>query len=149
MCQKTKLLHEKECRLCKNPTHLLYFRSVERCLVYYFAKCTKCNYSYRSNMTMSEWQEAQKQNVQLQQLTVHHRRCRSNGGSDNPENLSYVTEKKHQAWHLLFSNKTPAQIVQLLNDVWLPPDIKLFITKISKNEPAILMGNRRSSTSPN
>lgn len=99
-------------------------------------------------MTMSEWQETQKQNIELQRLTVHHRRCRSNGGSDNPENLSYVTEKKHQAWHILFSNKTPAQIVQILNDVWLPPDVKLFITKITKNEPATLMGDRRSSTSP-
>lgn len=130
MCQKTKLLHEKECRVCKNPTHLLFFRNIEHKLVYYFAKCTKCNYSYRSNMTMSEWQEAQKQNIQLQNLTVHHRKCRSHGGGDNSENCVLIPEKKHQAWHLLFSNKSPAQIVHDLNNIWLPPEIKLIITKI-------------------
>lgn len=145
MCQKTKLLHERECRICTNPQHLLYFRNIEHNLVYYFAKCTKCNYSYRSNMNINEWKKAQEQNTELQKITAHHRRCRSHGGGDNPENISYVPEKKHQAWHVLFSNKTPAQIVQLLNDVWLPPDVKLFITKITKNESAIIMGNRRSN----
>jgi len=96
-------------------------------------------------MTMSEWQEAQKQNIELQKITVHHRKCRSHNGGDEPENLSYVTEKRHQAWHTVFGNKTPKQIVEDLNNIWLPPDIKLFITKITKNEPAITMGDRRSN----
>lgn len=130
MCQKTKLLHEKECRICKNPTHLLFFRQIENKLVYYFAKCTKCNYSYRANMTMSEWQEAQKQNIQLQQLTRHHRKPKSHNGSDDESNISIVPEKKHQYFHGLFGTDSVHQIAKKLNEIWIDPAYKLLVIKL-------------------
>jgi hypothetical protein len=90
-------------------------------------------------MNIEEWKVAQENNSE-HRLTVHHRRCRSNGGSDNPENISFVTEKKHQAWHLLFSNKTPQQIVDELNKTWLPLDKQVMLTtKIKNYEPVAYM----------
>jgi len=54
-------------------------------------------------------------------LTKHHRKCKSNGGNDDPKNISIVTEKMHQAWHTLFGNKNPEEISQVINSVWIDP----------------------------
>lgn len=58
-------------------------------------------------------------------LTRHHRKCKSNGGTDLPTNISMVPESHHRAWHILFGNKGVEQIVELLNDVWVDPYYKV------------------------
>lgn len=60
-------------------------------------------------------------------MTKHHRRPRSRGGSNDPYNVSIVSESRHMAWHTLFNNKTIAEIVYELNTVWIDPSYELFI----------------------
>lgn len=56
---------------------------------------------------------------------VHHRKPRSRGGGNNPENLVRVPIKKHRAWHRLFTNLSPQEIAAIINDCWLDPDFYL------------------------
>ena len=128
MCQKTKLLTERVCHPCGHDRHLLYFRFIEHGTVYYFAKCMKCNYSFRANCTLEKWKLYQEENIILQQLTKHHRIPRSQPNStENPSNISMVPLKKHQAYHCLFGTKTPQQIADYLNNVWIDPSKKLIV----------------------
>jgi hypothetical protein len=53
------------------------------------------------------------------QLTKHHKQCRSNGGKDGKENISYVPRIQHIAWHTMFSNLLPPTICHILNHKWL------------------------------
>lgn len=55
----------------------------------------------------------------VKRLDRHHRKCRSNGGNNNAENISLVTQKQHRAWHLLFQNRTPAEIARVITEVWI------------------------------
>lgn len=55
-------------------------------------------------------------------MTRHHRKPRSKGGKDYDSNISIVPSNKHEAWHLLFSNKDPIEIAQIINQVWLDKD---------------------------
>lgn len=52
----------------------------------------------------------------------HHRRPRSIGGTNDTRNISIVPRNKHESWHLLFANCTPAQIAEIINEFWLDPD---------------------------
>lgn len=54
--------------------------------------------------------------------TKHHRRCRSNGGTNDDGNISKVTPKEHEAWHTLFGNLEPEAIARRINAIWLDPD---------------------------
>ena len=54
-----------------------------------------------------------------QQLTRHHLQCKSNGGSNDRKNISYVTHIHHNSWHTLFSNLLPPVICQIINHKWL------------------------------
>lgn len=54
-----------------------------------------------------------------EKLTRHHCRPRSIGGSDHPENISMLSEKKHQAWHTLFANMTAFDIAKEINERYL------------------------------
>lgn len=51
-------------------------------------------------------------------LTKHHRRNRHNGGDSRPENISYVPNKKHEAFHTVFGSMNSEEICSLLNKVW-------------------------------
>ena len=64
---------------------------------------------------------------QKTRLTVHHRRCKSNGGRNQPENLVYVDQLKHRAWHILFGNMKIDQIAYVLNNTWIDPRFKLIV----------------------
>ena len=46
----------------------------------------------------------------------HHIIPRSRGGKDSLENIAIVNAKKHNAYHELFYNKTPDEIVEFLVD---------------------------------
>ena len=61
--------------------------------------------------------------------TQHHRRPRSTGGDSNPENISFVTEKEHRAYHLLFANKEPRVIARILTKRWIDPEWRLVAYK--------------------
>ncbi len=148
---KTKILTERQCYHCQSPKRLLFFRFVEHDNVYFFAKCCNCKHSYRGHMPLKEWKHAHDNEDSLNRLTKHHRLPRSHNGGDEPENISMVTEKKHQAWHCIFSSKTPEEIVADLNNIWLPPNVKIFITTLSKNkhhDNSLTMGNGRSNLCP-
>lgn len=132
MSQKTKLLTEKTCFHCQNETHLLYFRFIEKNIVYFFAKCTKCNYSYRQNCSTEKWKSYIEEDQSLQQLTKHHRIPRSHPkSSDEPWNISLVPLKRHMHFHGLFGTKTPQQIADYLTKVWIDPDWKLIAIRNS------------------
>ncbi len=62
----------------------------------------------------------------------HHRRPSSTGGSDVRENISWVTEKKHRAWHMLFADVEPPAIAKIINDEWLDPAWDLVACKKRK-----------------
>ena len=80
----------------------------------------------------------------LGKLTKHHLRPRSLKGECTESNISYVPEKLHQAWHLLFSNLPPERISQIINEHWLDPGyIMIAIPKedYEKVQQALLKGN--------
>ena len=57
-----------------------------------------------------------------QKYTKHHRKCTSNGGKNELQNISYVPENKHRAWHVLTNNMHPMDIAVMLNESYLDPD---------------------------
>lgn len=50
------------------------------------------------------------------QMTRHHKvpRSRCVDGADQPDNVVEIERRYHEAWHTLFSNRTPFEIVVLL-----------------------------------
>lgn len=68
------------------------------------------------------------------QLTLHHRKPTSIGGSRHGRhNHSKVTRIQHQAWHTLFSNHTAQTIAHIINEKWLDPDYTLVCVKRNKS----------------
>lgn len=63
-------------------------------------------------------------------MTIHHRKARSRGGSDDPKNLVRVPDKKHKAFNLLFSgNPTPWTIAEIINRTWIDGNYKLVVER--------------------
>ena len=60
--------------------------------------------------------------------TIHHRKPKSKGGDDTVGNLSTVKRKFHEAYHLLFADKSPEEVASLLTDIWIDPAWKLTAT---------------------
>lgn len=120
MSQKN-ILQEKTCNVCSGNRAILHFRCIEKNIVYYWERCMHCHRSRRSNMPIEEWKKAILTSDELQDITKHHRRMRCHNGGDEPENISLVPRKKHEAFHRLFGNMTTREIVKLLNDVWIDP----------------------------
>ena len=64
----------------------------------------------------------------------HHRRSKFHGGTDDPSNISWVSDKRHKAFHILWSGeKTVDQIALELSKVWIDPHFELKVVRI-KNE---------------
>lgn len=63
--------------------------------------------------------EKTREHRRLKQESRHHRRPKSLGGGGHSWNISMVEQKEHAAWHILFSNMTPEEIVAEINAVWL------------------------------
>ena len=59
----------------------------------------------------------------------HHRKCRSNGGTNEARNISIVEQSKHRAYHTLFQNMTPHEVARLLTEVWVDPDFEIIARK--------------------
>lgn len=59
----------------------------------------------------------------------HHRRCRSHGGSSEPDNISIVDQYRHNFWHAMFRNMTPEQIFDEINEVWIDPAYQIILKR--------------------
>jgi hypothetical protein len=59
----------------------------------------------------------------------HHRKPTSIGGTSEPRNVIRLPAKKHEAWHLLFQNRTAQEIADLINRFYLDPDYELIARK--------------------
>jgi len=52
-------------------------------------------------------------------MSKHHRRPRSQGGSDAEYNLSFVPQSEHHHWHSFAGNLTPEEICEKINRKFL------------------------------
>lgn len=63
-----------------------------------------------------------------QPMHRHHRLPRSLNGNrhvvNGHNNISYVQQNHHRAWHNIFRNYTAQEICAIINDVWLDPNYK-------------------------
>lgn len=123
------IIVDMQCMSCNCKTHSLLFRKVENNLVYLSKRCTHCKRTFNSNCTFQVWQDYIKEHDARLEMTKHHRKCKFHGGSDNQENISMVPRKKHEAWHTLWGCRTVEKIIEEMNNVWLPPNVKLQIIK--------------------
>lgn len=64
----------------------------------------------------------------------HHKRCKSNGGTNEASNISMVTTAQHQAYHLLFRNNPPQVIASILTHKWIDSRYKLICILKEKGE---------------
>lgn len=64
----------------------------------------------------------------------HHRKPRSLGGLTTKENISFVEETEHRAFHTLFKNWTPQKIAKKLNEKWLDPEWKFIVVRREEDE---------------
>jgi len=52
-------------------------------------------------------------------LTRHHIIPSSRGGSRHSNNIALLSDKKHKAYHIMFSNMTPDEIIhELVDNYW-------------------------------
>ena len=63
----------------------------------------------------------------------HHRKCRSNGGTQGTYKgekfIVWVDAKKHTLWHLLFNNNSPEQIIDEINRQWIDPRFEITLKR--------------------
>jgi hypothetical protein len=64
----------------------------------------------------------------MRQLTRHHRKPKSLGGTAEKQNISRIPAKKHVAWHVLFpGNWPPQRIADEINAKYLDPDYEVIV----------------------
>jgi len=68
-------------------------------------------------------------------MEPHHRKPKSKGGTKRPANISKVRQTQHRAWHTLFANYSPAEIVAIINAIWLDPDFYLILRYTKGRKP--------------
>lgn len=83
--------------------------------------------------------------TQLGVLTQHHRRPRSKGGKTTEENMSFVPDKLHCAYHYLFANYHPYKIAEILNEHWIDTDYHMVAVPVEFLETiySVLSKNKR------
>jgi len=59
----------------------------------------------------------------------HHKLARSLGGTDDESNISIVTKRHHDCFHILFSNYSVQTIANILNEKWIDPRYKLVVVE--------------------
>lgn len=62
-------------------------------------------------------------------MTRHHRKPKSLGGATTGRNISLLPDKKHKAWHFLFSNLPPWKIAEEINRLYLDPDYLVVVRR--------------------
>lgn len=65
-------------------------------------------------------------------LSRHHRRPTSKGGKDGM-NIRLLPMDKHQAWHVLFNNMSPEEIVDEINEFYLDLDYEFYVHRVDKS----------------
>lgn len=60
----------------------------------------------------------------------HHRKPKKLGGKSEPENISIVPHKLHQAWHTMFGCMKPNEIIDQINRIWIDPNFKLLLSPV-------------------
>lgn len=76
---------------------------------------------------------------------VHHRRARSIGGSDLPENKSLVKASAHKNWHILFGTMNAFQICGFLNRSYQKPKNMTLVCRYVSGTEVLLFGSNGSS----
>jgi hypothetical protein len=59
--------------------------------------------------------------------SIHHRLPRSQGGTNDPNNLSEVNPMEHDAYNIVFRDGRmhPERMARILTDVWIRPDFMM------------------------
>ena len=65
-------------------------------------------------MGKNKKKKKRKRDLRKDTLTLHHINPSSRGGSDKDENIALVPDKRHKAYHIMFSNMTPDEIIHCL-----------------------------------
>ncbi len=75
------------------------------------------------------WYNIDRKNLRTMKpkLTRHHKKCRANGGTDEPENISMLPEKYHTSWHTLFKTYDAHTIARLINKFYLDPAFEFIV----------------------
>lgn len=71
----------------------------------------------------------------LNKITRHHRRPKSQGLNNEPENISYIKLKHHKAWHLIFADMTPEEIAEEINKKYLDPAFRMVVKPTGYKHP--------------
>lgn len=58
----------------------------------------------------------------MKKLTRHHILPRSKGGNSKEDNIKMVDKKKHEAYHILFTNALPEEAIMILINEWFYKD---------------------------
>ena len=66
--------------------------------------------------------------------TRHHRKPKSLGGDDSSRNISWISDKRHKAWHILFGNYAVWKIALIINKQFIDPDYVLVPEKRSEHQ---------------
>jgi len=64
---------------------------------------------------------------------VHHKKARSNGGTNDDSNMIVVQKSKHQSFHHLFYDGSPQKVVSIINK-WIDPDFEVILVKRKQEE---------------
>ena len=56
------------------------------------------------------------------QMSLHHRKCKANGGATNARNTIMLPIKVRQAWHTITQSHSPEWIAEFINDNLLDPE---------------------------
>lgn len=62
-------------------------------------------------------------------VSLHHRKPRSIGGTEEERNKIKLPIKLHRAWHVLFQNWTAERIAQEISEQYLDPDYVMIAVK--------------------
>lgn len=67
--------------------------------------------------------------MRLEGYDRHHRKPRSQGGTNHPRNLVWVKKEQHVAYHRLFGTSNPQEIARILSETWIDPSYILVAIK--------------------
>ena len=83
------------------------------------------NYAQPKNSRLKKMSLGRNNKSRHRDYTRHHRKCKANGGTDDDRNICLIPRKFHEAYHLLFANKTPEGVCDILNEYFIDPDYVL------------------------
>lgn len=61
------------------------------------------------------------------ELTTHHILPTSRKGKNTEANIKRVPDKQHAAYHSLFANLTPDEVIEYLKQIWFNPNNKFIM----------------------